>query len=50
MTYGMPISRESLQEQGVSAAGTDILLASWEPGTAKQYRLHVAIWYQFCVR
>ncbi|XP_076065157.1 uncharacterized protein LOC143039186 [Oratosquilla oratoria] len=28
----------------------DIILASWKPGTGKQYRLHLKRWTQFCDR
>lgn len=49
-THGMPTVREDLREQGVSAAGTDILLASWKPSTAEQYQPHVDRWHQFCVK
>lgn len=45
---GVPSVRESLQEQGVSAVGADINLASWKPGTEKQYRSHIRRWTQFC--
>ncbi|KAK3890245.1 hypothetical protein Pcinc_005778 [Petrolisthes cinctipes] len=47
---GMFVVRENLREQGISAEGTDILLASWRPGTEKQYRPHVNRWTKFCNR
>ncbi|KAK3894573.1 hypothetical protein Pcinc_001665 [Petrolisthes cinctipes] len=47
---GMFVVREKLREQGISAEDTDILLASWRPGTEKQYRPHVNRWTKFCNR
>ncbi|XP_076036398.1 uncharacterized protein LOC143022180 [Oratosquilla oratoria] len=32
------------------SAGTDLILASWKPGTSKQYRSHINRWAQFCHR
>lgn len=46
----MPTVRETLRERGISAEGADIILASWKPGTAKQYRPHIRRWMQFCDR
>ena len=39
---------KKLREQGISTAGTNIIMASWKPGTEKQYRSHVKRWTQFC--
>ncbi|XP_050719455.1 uncharacterized protein LOC127000078 isoform X2 [Eriocheir sinensis] len=47
-TDGVLTFREQLRERGISEAGTDIILASWKPGTEKQYRLHLKRWTQFC--
>ena len=47
---GLPLVREQLRERGVSSAGTDIIMASWRPATAKQYRPHIHRWLQFCDR
>lgn len=47
---GLPLVREQLRERGVSSAGTDIIMASWRPATAKQYRPHIHRWLQFCGR
>lgn len=49
-THGMQIVRETLREQGISTEGTDIIMASWKPGTAKQYTPHIRRWTQFCDR
>ena len=46
----LPLVREQLRERGVSSAGTDIIMASWRPATAKQYRPHIKRWLQFCGR
>lgn len=39
-----------LRARGISGAGAEILLASWEPGTARQYSPHLKRRSQFCVR
>lgn len=49
-TDGVPTVRKCLREQGVSEAGTNIILASWKPGTGKQYHPHIKRWTQFCGR
>ena len=46
----LPLVREQLRERGVSSASTDIIMASWRPATAKQYRPHIKRWLQFCGR
>lgn len=48
--HGMLTIRETLRKQGVSEAGTGIILASWKPSTAKQYQTHIERWKQFCDR
>ena len=48
--HGMPSVGGNLRKRGVSAAATDIILASWKPGTERQYRPHVQRWSQFCGR
>lgn len=47
---GISIVRQQLRARGISAAGTDIIMASWRPATDKQYRPHVNKWIQFCDR
>ena len=47
---GMPAVREGFRERGISAEGADILMASWKPGTGKQYRPHIRRWSEFCDR
>ncbi|XP_076050324.1 uncharacterized protein LOC143030933 [Oratosquilla oratoria] len=47
---GLSTFRESLRERGISEKGTDRILASWKPGTSKQYRSHINRWAQFCHR
>ena len=47
---GMSIVQQQLRARGISAAGMDIIMASWRPATEKQYRPHVNKWIQFCDR
>ncbi|XP_050706772.1 uncharacterized protein LOC126992159 [Eriocheir sinensis] len=47
---GMSLVRQQLRDRGISAAGTDILMASWRGSTAKQYRPHINRWLQSCNR
>lgn len=47
---GMQTVRENLKAQGLSAEATNIIMASWKPGTAKAYTTHISRWSQFCVR
>ncbi|MPC61734.1 hypothetical protein E2C01_055808 [Portunus trituberculatus] len=49
-TDGMPTIREHLRDQRISETSADIILASWKPGTGKQYRSHLKRWTQFCDR
>lgn len=49
-TDGMSFVRQQLRDRGISMAGTDIIMASWRPATAKQYQPHVSRWLQFCNR
>ena len=47
-TDGMSLIQQQLRSRGISTAGTDIIMASWRPATAKQYQPHVSRWLQFC--
>lgn len=47
-TDGLLNFRGHLRERGVSEAGTAIVLASWKPGTQRQYQPHIKRWMQFC--
>ena len=47
-TDGLSLVRRQLRERGISSPGTDIIMASWRPATAKQYQPHVNRWLQFC--
>ena len=38
---GMSLIRQQLRDGGISTAGTDIIMTSWRPATAKQNRPHV---------
>lgn len=49
-TVGMFDIGQHLQEQGVSAAGAKIIMASWKTGTRKQYQPHIRRWLLFCNR
>ncbi|XP_045133117.1 uncharacterized protein LOC123517184 [Portunus trituberculatus] len=45
---GLSTVRERMREQGISEAGTELIMASWKPGTEKQHRPHLKRWTQFC--
>lgn len=47
-TDGVLAFGEQLRERGISEASTAIVLASWKPGTRKQYQPHITRWTQFC--
>ncbi|XP_071547680.1 uncharacterized protein [Panulirus ornatus] len=47
-TDGLPLIRQRLRDRGISQAGTDIILASWRPATARKYQPHINRWLQFC--
>ena len=47
---GLLVVREQLRERGISAEGAEILLASWKPGTRRQYHPHIKRWAQYCDR
>ena len=47
---GMSTVREEFRKRGISHQGTELLMASWKPGTEKQYRPHVRRWLHFCDR
>lgn len=49
-TGGLSSLRKQLRERGISEEGTDIIMASWKPGTKKQYRPHINRWKTFCCR
>lgn len=47
---GMSFVRQQLRGRGVSSEGTEIIMASWRPGTMRQYRPHIKRWSSFCDR
>lgn len=49
-TDGVPSIRQHLRSRGISEEGANIILASWKPGTGKQYRPHLKRWTRFCNR
>ncbi|XP_045123089.1 uncharacterized protein LOC123511349 isoform X4 [Portunus trituberculatus] len=49
-TDGMSFVRQQLRGRGVSSEGTEIIMASWRPGTMRQYRPHINRWSSFCDR
>lgn len=49
-TDGMSFVRRQLRGRGVSSEGTEIIMASWRPGTLRQYKPHINRWSAFCNR
>ena len=47
---GMSAVRKKLQERGILAEDTEIIMAPWKSGTEKQYQPHVNRWTVFCSR
>ena len=45
---GVPSFRESLRVRGIQKESADIIMASWKPGTEKQYQSHLKRWASFC--
>ena len=38
---GLSYVREALRGRGISAEAADLIMASWRPGTKRQYRTHI---------
>ncbi|MPC72524.1 hypothetical protein E2C01_066834 [Portunus trituberculatus] len=47
---GLLAVRTQLGARGVSEEGTEIIMASWKPGTERQYSPHIKRWSDFCSR
>lgn len=47
---GLSAVRMQFGDRGVSEQGAEIIMASWKPGTEKQYSPHIKRWSQFCGR
>ena len=45
---GLPLVRESLSRYNLSSSARDILMASWRPGTTKQYQTYLDRWRNYC--
>ena len=44
----LPLVWKSLEEQGISAGASNIIVQSWRQGTAKQYRSYLQKWELYC--
>ena len=42
--------RESYEARGISESTCNLLMASWRPGTQKQYQVYIQKWSHFCTR
>lgn len=47
-TTPLPLVREPLQSQGLSAAASSVKLQAWLSGTQKQYSSYLRRWEQYC--
>lgn len=45
---GLSIIRQSLHERKISSRSTKIIMASWRPGTQKQYNIYIRKWLLYC--
>lgn len=46
--HGVLLIRESLDRYVISSTAKDILVASWRPGTTKQYQTYLGKWQEYC--
>ena len=46
----MPLVRKTLNNKNLSSAAKEIIMASWRPGTGKQYHSYLARWETFCAQ
>ncbi len=44
----LAVVRESIRKAGISEEATDIIMASWQDGTQKQYASYLNRWQKFC--
>ena len=45
---GVSLIRQNLQKQNISAWSSCIIMASWRPGTQKQYNMYIRKWFSYC--
>ena len=46
----LPLVRKSLDQFDLSSDAKDIIMASWRPGTSKQYQTYLNKWFVFCMK
>ena len=46
-SLSMPLVRKTLNNKNLSSAAKEIIMASWRPGTGKQYHSYLARWEKF---
>ena len=49
-SLSMPLVRKKLNNKNLSSAAKEIIMASWRPGTCKQYNSNLGCWEKFCLR
>ena len=49
-SLSMPLVRKTLNNKNLSSAAKEIIMASWRPGTGKQYHSYLARWETFCAQ
>ena len=47
-SFGMSLIRKSLERYDLSPSAQEILMASWRPGTSKQYQSYLNRWKSYC--
>ena len=46
----MPLVRKTLNTKNLSSSAKEIIMASWRPGTGKQYHSYLGRWEKFCAQ
>ena len=46
----MPLVRKTLNTKNLSSSAKEIIMASWRPGTGKQYHSYLGLWERFCAQ
>ena len=46
----MPLVRKTLNTKNLSSSAKEIIMASWHPGTGKQYHSYLGRWEKFCAQ
>ena len=49
-TDGLLHIRRSYETRGISESACNLLMASWRPGTQKQYQVYIQKWSNFCAQ